>query len=323
MKENSMNRIRQIAFWILASLSAVLSVNLFIQFSDVWYIQIMFGLMGMALEMIKLYLLVLAKDHFMKGGMKNELTAVLQGSVYVGLAVISIVASVGFTLVSIEEQTMQFEQRQQVSNFRIDSIEQEIEDNRNQIRIIQENASGLEYDAVERGDSANKQVRELQEANRELVDRIEELRSASAEIDNERQLTSGEMFVLLGQAVGLDGHDTMFYMMLMLVALLEISIAITAGNIQHHLVVKEDRYNLMAYIDALMDIGEGKVRLNSDKIVAEKTGLPLDECRRYKEMLQTTTYNGKPMVVTVQGASRAGYPKDKVKRILEFKLNLS
>lgn len=322
MKEKTMTSIRLTAFIILAILSGLLSINLFVQFSDIIIIQAMFALLAGALEMIKLYLLISAKDYFRRKGWKNEISAVLQFSVYSGLAIISIVASVGFTLVSIEEQSLQFEARQEVSQFRVGSYQSEIEDNRQQIRIIQANASDLAFDAVERNQLANAQVRELQERNRELVNQIEDLRSQYVQEENERQLTSGQMFVLLGETIGLDGRTTMFYMMLMLVILLEISIAITAGNIKHNLVLKEDRYNLMAYIDALMDIGEGKIRLNSNKVVSQRTGLPLEECERYKKLLQETTYNGKPMVVTVQGASRAGYPKDKVKRILEFKLNL-
>lgn len=320
MKEKTINHIKQVAHVILVVLSMMLSINLFIQFSDKPFIQVLFGMLAFSLEAIKLYLLLEAKYHFRLNGWKNEAVGVTQFTVYLGLAFISIVASLGFTLVSIEEQTIQFEERREVSNFEIEALQNEIEANNRQIEIVQENATALEFSAVERNAEANEQVRSLQDRNRELIQELQELRSEKNGETVEQRLTSNDMFILLGETVNLNGEDTMFYMMLVLVVLLEIAIAITSGTIERDVKIhKSNPTGIMSYIDALFS-EDGK-RLVPDLRISKKIGLSEEECGMYRETLKNTTYKGKAMITARRGGTIANFSKENMKKIVQFHID--
>lgn len=319
MKERTINRIKQVAHVILIVLSMMLSINLFIQFSDKTFIQVLFGTMAFALEAIKLYLLLEAKYHFHLNGWKNEAVGVVQFTVYLGLAFISIVASLGFTLVSIEEQTLQFEERREVSNFEIEALQNEIESNNRQIEIIQENATALEFSAVERNAEANRQVRELQDRNRELIVELSELRAQREGQTVEQRLTSNDMFILLGETVNLSGRDTMFYMMLVLVVLLEVAIAITSGKIEREIKLKKSTSGIMDYIEALF--GEDGKRLVPDSRISKKLGITPEEASMYRDSLKDITYKGKSMITARRGGTVANFGKENMKKIVQFHID--
>lgn len=324
MTEKTIYHTRQISHTILVSLSMLLSINMFIQFSDHWFIKILFGSMASALELIKIYILVLAKDHFSKARIKDYITSFIQFDVYLGLTIISIIASLGFTLVSIEEQSLRFTTRQEVSDFRINSLIDELESNKDQIKIIQQNATGLEYSAVERNENANKQILEIQEKNRELITEIEDLQIKKTEKNNiETRLTSSDMFVLLGKTVNLEGHQAMFYMMLILVVLLEIAIAITTGTITKDKIEKSEitiknSISILEYID-LMFNENGTIL--SDKQIAEKSNISLEEAKAFRLKLRNTTYKGKPLI-TVKGRKVINnFKKENILKIVKFYLD--
>lgn len=324
MTERTIYHTRQISHAILVSLSMLLSINMFIQFSDHWFIKILFGSMASALELIKIYILVLAKDHFSKARIKDYITSFIQFDVYLGLAIISIIASLGFTLVSIEEQSLRFTTRQEVSDFRVNSLIDELESNKNQIKIIQQNATGLEYSAVERNENANKQILEIQEKNRDLITEIENLQIKKSEKEEVvTRLTSSDMFVLLGKTVNLEGHQAMFYMMLILVILLEIAIAITTGTITKDKIEKSEiniknSISILEYID-LMFNDDGAIL--SNKQIAEKSNISLEEAKAFRKKLRNTTYKGKPLI-TIKGRKVINnFKKENILKIVKFYLD--
>lgn len=319
MKERTVNYVKHVAHIILVILSMMLSINLFIQFSDKPFIQILFGMLGFSLEAIKLYLLLEAKYHITLRGWKNDAISSIQFVVYFGLAFISIVASLGFTLVSIEEQTLQFEERREISNFEIEAIQDEIEANRRQIEIVQENATALEFSAVERNEIANEQVRSLQDRNRELIAELSDLRAEREGQAVEERLTSNDMFILLGETVNLNGKDTMFYMMLVLVVLLEIAIAITSGKIEREIKLKKSNTGIMEYIDALF--GEDGKRLVPDGRISKKLNITIEEASMYRDTLKTITYKGKPMINVRRGGTVANFGKENMKKIVQFHID--
>lgn len=318
MTEKTINNFKNISHFILVFLSILLSVNLFIQFSDFLYIQILFSLMAIALELIKLFILMKSKSYFKEGGFKNDLVGIIQFLVYLGLAFISVIASLGFTLVSIEEQSIQFESRRNISNFRIESIQNEIEFNLEQIRIIQNNARDLEFSAVERVAQANEQVRAIQEENRNLINLIEELREENIEVIEER-LTSKDMFVLLGDLISISGKDAMFYMMLVLVILLEVAIAITSGSISKPFQLKESSKGLMEYIDALFS-EDGK-RLVPDNRIHKILNISIEDSKMFRESLQSIVYKGKPMITSRRGGTVPNFSKENMKKIVQFHID--
>jgi len=325
MKEATVNIFRKVSHVILVILSMALSINLFIQFSDQRFIQILFGAMAFSFELIKLYILMLAKENFHISSIKSDIVATIQFTVYLGLAIMSIVASLGFALVSIEEQSLSSVARTEVSNFRVDQLKNKLESNNKQIEIIQQNASNLEFSAVERNAEANRQVLEIQALNEEIVNQIEELREEKAsEAEENIKLTSADMFSLLGESVNLSGKDTMFYMMLILVFFLELAIAITSGSIK-----KEFSINISGdseikiafnYIDALFS-NEKDTRLLSDKRITALTGIPIESCKKFREALQSITYKGKSLISSVPGSTKPNFSKENIKKIIRFRIN--
>jgi hypothetical protein len=311
------------AHLILVILSIFLSVNLFIQFSNRLFVQILFGSMAVALEAIKVYLLILSKTEWMVEG--KRLFVVPKFIVYVGLAGISLLASVGFTLVSIEEQSQESVVGSQYVDRRIDLLEAEYQSNMAQIEIIQSNAKDLDYAAVERSEIASEQVRVLQSANRDIMDEIQgfyEEKYREETID----ISSNDMFTLLGETIDIDGIDMRFYLMLFFVLFLEVSIAITAETVKpddeanEALVDNSDEIStkrvdiesLYGYIEEYIDgFEEGRM----DEDVSKETGIPVEECIRYREKLQSIHYKGRPMI---DEKGRLSYRKENVKKIVQF-----
>lgn len=314
MKEKTIHVFKNVSHIILIIISVALSVNLFIQFSNYWYIKILLGAMAISLETIKIYILLTAKYKISLKTKFDIFIGSIEFLVFLALAIVSMIASLGFTFVSIEEQSLQFVKTQQSSNFQIDMLIREIESNNRQIEIIQENASGLEFSAVERGAEANRQVLEIQEKNRILIQEVEQFREQRQQEDP--RLSSVEMFNLLGDSIGISGRQTMLYMMFALVFLLELALAITSGNIKPDNIFREHRFEVNAYIDALLDVN-GK-RLNNDETISNKTGIPINNCKRYRELLLKSHYNNIPLIESGRGGTKANFTPSQIKKIIQL-----
>lgn len=320
MKERTIHRFKNLSHIILVVISMMLSINLFIQFSNSFLVKILLGFTAFALELLKVYLLIEAKFHFRIKEKLSKLKASVETFVYLGLALSSIVASLGFTLLSIEEQSLQFSIAQSASNFEIDQLITQIEANNKQIEIIQENATGLEFSAVERNAEANRQIAEIQEKNKELISKVQELRDEKQlSIEEQGNLTSVDMFNLLGALVDKSGQDAMFFLMFTIVFMLEIAIALTCGEIIIEDPLRENRYELMAYIDSLFNV-KGK-RLNSDDTIQKETGIALNNCKRYRDLLLKTHYNNIPLIESNRGGTTGNFTKDITKKIIALQSN--
>jgi hypothetical protein len=224
-------------------------------------------------------------------------------------------------MVSIEEQTLRFETKQEVSDFRINSLIDELESNKEQIKIIQQNATALEFSAVERNAEANRQILEIQEKNRVIIDEVESLREAQTSSSiTETQMTSSEMFVLLGSTIDLDGRSTMFYMMLILAVLLEIAITITTGNItkdEEEKSIIKNSIGIFEYIDLMFS----EEKLLSNIAIAKKANISLDESKAFREKLRKITYKGKPLITVKGRQTIPNFKKDNMKKIIQFYLD--
>lgn len=260
---------------------------------------------------------MMSKQRFTYKTKFDSVVGSLEFSVYFGLAVVSIIASLGFTFVSIEEQSLQFVKVQEASNFEINQLVKEVEANNQQIRIIQENASNLDFSAVERNAEANKQIAEIQERNRSLIKDIEALRSTGTQ--EQARLTSADMFELLGNPVGLTGKQTMLYMMFALVLLLEIALAITSGSIVSDNILKENKYEINAYIDELFNV-KGR-RLKTDDKISEITKIPISNCKRYRDLLLNSHYNNIPLIETGKGGTKGNFTASQIQKIVAMQSN--
>jgi hypothetical protein len=63
-------------------------------------------------------------------------------------------------------------------------------------------------------------------------------------------------------------------------------------------------------------IEEGLNRLNSNEKIAGRTGLSLQECQKFRDILQKTTINGIPLIYSIQGTSKPNFTKDIIEKAI-------
>lgn len=331
MKERTIQHFRRVAFIILFTISNFLTINLFIQFTENVFFKVIWGSLAFALEIIKAYLFLETKKKFKDtythknpkklGQAMNYMGAVMMFTIYFGLASVSAVASMGFTLTTIQEQSF----TASVQNATVDSVQfqveqklKDIDDINRQIEsaLTRQEGKGADWQSLsERG---NEELSGLREEKDILTKEIEALYERQAEAKEESYtIDSMDVFTLMGSKVDLSGADTMLYIMMVLIILLEVCLAMTAGEIKGDntdMVERTRTNNLLRYIDSLLAI-KG-VRLKSDKRISSDTGIPLVECQRYREILQNIKHNGVPLITTVRGGSRANFSQREMHMIV-------
>jgi HPt (histidine-containing phosphotransfer) domain-containing protein len=315
MREKTVHTFKLVAHFILIGLSIALSVNLFIQFSDKPFIQIMFGMMAGSFELLKIYLLVLSKYNF-SDVVRKRVRGILEFTIYLGLAFLSAVASLGFTLVSIQEQSFQATSQNYEEQLQVTAIEREIDAIDQQIDTKLRQQSELPFDYITASDRFTEQINELRDQRQELVADLNQLLQES---ETTRETVSQDMFTLLGEVVRLNGRDTMFYMMILLVVLLEISIALTTGDLKKEVQLTQNKDQIVKYIEGLFDTNTN--RLNSDDKVSKATGIPLSECHRYKKILSNITWKGSSLITSGRGGTFATFTKENTIKIVMFHIH--
>ena len=312
MTHKQISIIRTFAHVILMGLGTALNVNLFIQFSKYPAIQVLFGAMATAFELIKLYLFMLAKFHFHEHGFKKIAAGLIEFVLYLGLAFVSMVASLGFTLTSIEQQS--FTANIQNRNIDRQVITQDINNIEKQIQSKLDQQAGLPADYITASDRFTQQIKELQAQRQDLLDKLNSL-------PKDQITQTSDMFSLLGSMVNLSGKNTMFYMMLLLVILLEFTIAITAEDIKKEgPKLIEDKGTIYKYVNELFNTTTAK--LNTDERISEATGISLDQCKKYKKLLTSVTYKGTALINSGRGGSTANFNKENLLKILTYHMNV-
>jgi hypothetical protein len=322
MTKKQLDLLKKVGFYVVFPLDMALSINMFIRLNNRIIFQALWGVFAAALTIIKLYLLISSKTKFKtidnwKKDWKTMFSGIKEYSIYIGLVAVSMMASLGFVFMSTEEQSLQVVKAQEQGSFIENQLLDELESNKDQIKIVQGNASDLGYDAVERSEDATSQVAALQERNREIAQEIEALRTKkNSEVETENILSSSDMFTLLGESVGWSGRDTRFRMMIMLIILLEIALNLTTDPIALQIKLKNENSGIDKYIDALFN--SGSRRLKPDWRIAEEDNIPIETCIRYREMLKSITYKGKPIINTKQGGSSANFSLENTKKIVKI-----
>ena len=76
----------------------------------------------------------------------------------------------------------------------------------------------------------------------------------------------------------------------------------------------KEKEELLQYVDVA--IRESKA-LNGNQRISELTGIPVERCIWLRDKLSRYEINGVPLIRTVQGASVANYPKEKIVEFIE------
>jgi len=125
--------IKFIAFVIFVAISGFISVNLFIHLSNDSFDQYVMLSFALALELLKVYLLVRANT-LMRVGLKQK--AWVAYSIYAGSIIISIIASFGFTL-TVLDRSLQ-ESSSSPTAIQISQTQEEIQQYRDTIKMYQD-----------------------------------------------------------------------------------------------------------------------------------------------------------------------------------------
>lgn len=315
MRKNEILLMKRVSHIVLFGLSAFLSVNLFLQLGNNIYESVVFGLIAFVFEIIKLYLFILAKSDLKKKEFKSMLVGSIKLTIYIILAIASIAASLGFVLNVIENQnfvatTKNYEKQALVQE--MNAIDFQIQNKLLQQADVATNKS--QY--ITGTDRLSEQIKELQNEKKKIIEKINSM-------DMTLEQESSSSFELIGRAINADGQKVRFWILLGIVFVLEITLILTASNVDEGTGLRKLQYNLIAYVEALLDIDKGKVRVNNHDYISRKTGFTKEQCNEYKNILKELEYKGNKLFEIRKGAGMVPkFSKDNIVKIIKMKSDL-
>lgn len=309
MKEKNFLVARKVAHVLLFIVSLTFTLFLFIQFGSALHEKLLWGTVGIALEIIKLYLFMQAKSHWKS---KELPTAGFQFLVYAGIAFVSMVASLGFALISIEGQSF----TAAVSNIETDYLVEDIDRLNQEIDTKIRQQSELPTDYVTASDRFTDQIEELRLRKEGMIQLLQEL-----QVEQVREDEAIDVFMLIGGTIGLSGRSTLYYLMLVMIIALELCLVMTAGNIQGSTMKPKLKTSsqLLVYLESLLNVDT--LRLKPDERISKETGIPISECKSYRSTLANWVYKGKPLITQRQGGTKANFSAENMKKIVRFKID--
>ena len=286
-----------IFFWA----SMAFTVNLFRQFSDRFALQILWTLFAVALELLKNYLIRIIKTRY-KVEAKPILVAFI--FVYVITGIISGICTFGSVKSSLSEQQFKAElannttETTQDNILVVDSVVETLLNSVNSSVAEKEKMSGLDgayYSGQERMtedlnnsiDNIERMLTMKSTLSTNLVEEKEDVKSVGADI-----------FTMMGADVGLSGEQTLFWIFMALIVILEVALFLTADPFMYLETANTEENEVdvvLKYISAL-EKENGSVILNSDNNIAEATGISRKDCKRYRVLLKELKHRGKALI---------------------------
>lgn len=247
------------AFGLLTLVSAYLSVNMFINLGADFLGKLVLGLVALALESTKVFSL-LRIEYTMHLRETSKLVRMPWNSIviYGFLATLSVVASLGFTLVTVDKQvesskavfvtvtadyTFDIEQKQ-ASLALIDS----------QIQALQSQMKGINPDYATGSVKLSGEAQEVFSAREKLVAEISELKKAQLGAIIETSKSEGNnvygMFVLMGAIIGITEKQVMTILLVLVSVLIEVSMIYTSPTI---IVKSEEAHEVVRAAATMLD----------------------------------------------------------------------
>jgi len=288
-----------VLFWV----SMIFTVMLFLSFTNNPFLKLVWFSMAVAVELTKNYLIKEIKTRF---GILNKITRVILGFsfLYLIIALVSSVATFGAVKLTLEEQEV-FVQKSNVSSdnieFAISQIDKKIERlNRSADASISEKEKMSELESVFYT-GIGKMTADTKLAEEEMISLLEErtVLTDSLEIEDTNTVNvSKSVFDLIGEDIGLTGAQTLFWVFMALILILEISLFATTDPFFYSKTViteETESEEIFRYIDALEK--SNSVVLNSDINISNSTGMSKKSCVRYRNLLKTELkWRGKPLI---------------------------
>lgn len=232
-----------LSFGLLWFVSLNLSLELFKQLGSSGTQSGFFVLVAIGLETSKVIALILAKSEIEAKRIKNFIIGVGYFILFSGLAFVSIYTSYGFVLTAIEETSISVIATSNVSDIeyyqtRYDELEEKIRSYMPQLQ-----RSDLAIASKER---IEKQIREWEVQRDEIFSTIRSLQKESVSTESNSATT---MFTLMARDMGLDEKLLRFWIMIIMVFVIEACITVMAPTINIIEPKKENEDNHVNHIN--------------------------------------------------------------------------
>lgn len=334
MTTKVMNVAKLTAHVVLLGISGLLSINLFIQLAIDPLSQVLLASMAGALEIMKIWLFVHAKYLFrkkeekIKGKVNTRTAALFTFVLYLSLALISTVASVGYSLTTVEKQSFTVQQNTEFETTKVDMIKEEIENINVEIDDMLRRLEQLPQDWLRETRRLSDKIDRLRERKRDLQkELIAEQEKLQEKRQGQQRQKATDIFSSLGEYINRDGKTTMKLILLLLAVMLEICSAVSAPNeenIQRRKVKdrveapgKRKRSSLPweEFVESLFRTG-GSERLKPIPKVAKEISIDIETAKKMRNILLTVKKEGKPLLTRNRsGAMYATFEKDTIMRI--------
>jgi hypothetical protein len=215
---NVMSVIKTVSFIILVTISFSVTMYLFIQFSDKIIEKIFFGCLAFAVEGSKIFALVSAMSVFT---LKKFGSFAIRITIYCFLAILSIIASYGFTLSSIQgtqDVVAVADYTNAALKSRIDTIDK-------QVAILEKRQTDMPPDFVTASNNITKQLNQLATERTELVAKI-----AATPIKKE---VAKSVFQLIAETLGMTSKRFEFMLLVLLSIMVETCVVFTSPKAVH------------------------------------------------------------------------------------------
>lgn len=207
---------KYIANGIFLTISCLLVISLLTQLTDALYIQIIYIFLAVALDLVRMYVVGLAKAIWPT----NWIKSIGLWLVYLAHASIIIIASIGFSLAAINAKTESIK----TYNLERSTIIDDVEINKREIKRLEasrEKLSEVEWKFKE----ITGRIDALQRTDRELLSKLENYKEVKTDVDQ-------NVFDVLGSIVKVSGTAVKLYILFILSFLLELSLILTSWDVK-------------------------------------------------------------------------------------------
>lgn len=286
---------------LLFIISTFLNISLFIQFSNNPLYQVFWVIFAIVIEMAKdklfyqikvtCFYIISIKDLFR---MLAPLALVF--IMYLGFAYVSLQASAGFTLVSLQEQSFIAQAENVVitsSTFELDQVEADIIVTQTQINTKLLQQDKINFDLSIRSVEFDNQIAGLKLEKQKLIDKRTKLVNDVSDDSKETKFVASDVFSLLGgELYNVSGDVVMKSMMYLLAILLELFLIYTIAGVE---IKNINKRKLKIFFNNLLTTD--KKYLRSIKEISSISKLSYKECVEYFKLLESTRYDKDKLIV--------------------------
>jgi hypothetical protein len=292
MKMTSEQWYKKVAHLIFFWVSILFTIILFRSFTDEAFMKEVWTIFAIALELLKNYLIREIKTKYKSSHWFIVSSFAL---IYFVTALISGIATYGTVKITLDEQS----QHTEILNKDTEVIQENIEvvDTVLNSLVGSIEASTVEKQKMSGMDGAfysgQNKIAEEQDSSldnvKEFLNMRTEMANSLGEEDQNIQTSGSDVFVLIGEDIGLTGQETLFWIFMILIVVLEAALFFTSDPFKYSIVEEPQELSekevVFNYIEALLNTSSAI--LVGDSKISEATGISKADCRRYRTLLSS------------------------------------